>query len=463
MTLLANAANYISSLGKYIGTWDKEWECCHPSVLDFGSDEMTAIGELAGVAVPSAFAGYAFYAAWTTAQACEHECQPDGAENVFLQRSNDRTSGWTGIRQMDTYGQCDGCDEWRTTADPALIYDPWNSQILAFWIRETAGSASNVDALVRQVITNPSGSDLSYGAITDVETSTGDIMSMSMVYEAEGHLHCWVVRHATLTNNRRQIWHAESVDNGLSWSAWTRCTVDVFHEQVQTDSQPWHLEARRNPYKTGVIDLVVSCLPSAGYSGMFLALATTTLSSPTVISTSTPDKLLGPGQSGAWDQGGIYKPSFQHYRSGNEIGYLLFYDGFPSAGDYWDRVGYTSGLLGMPIVETVNNREAGELTEGTQIELTPAIGSPVESIEYGWGETEPVEPSVYSGGLEAQEGTLWWRGLGTVSGDPLQEPWQSANYIVVPASALKRGDGLGAAIKRGDGTAVAVKKGDGSV
>ncbi len=72
----------------------------------------------------------------------------------------------------------------------------------------------------------------------------------------------------------------------------------------------------------------------------------------------------------------------------------------------------------------------GYITDA-EVVLSILYSSPVDTIQYGWSTetTEPETPSTYSAAIPLQDGSLWYRGVGTVDAQTVYEEWHVATFF----------------------------------
>jgi hypothetical protein len=447
MELLAHAASPLASLGVQSST--AILQACHPSVIDF----LTEYG-IAAWPVGHADA-HRFWAVYTSDQDCINGGLP---ENLYIQVSDDGVTwevspfglalnGSETQKRLTSFGLCNISyvgQEQRTVADPGIIYDEWNDQILIFSIAEEKPSPSSGDITVklkRQTLSNTGV----VGTLQDTNIGPtwnydAPLLSPAVVYATQNHLHLWGVCDDRWFDGVQTIYHAESTDNGLTWTTPAACGPNT--NTFWPGHFPWHLDAKLRPGGGGTVDLLIMSEPADGNYGQLASLLPmqTTHAAPTTISAPlATDTILDkrPAEATEWDKS-LYRSAFVPRWENYELTFDVWYDGVTVVGTY-DRVGFTSGGLGIFSGPTVyNNRPAGSYAPGTTITLSIPAGSTADTVEYGWGATPPVSPSVYSAPVTIQESTLWWRGVdGTTPGD-----WQSAAYLVqaevfAPASGFE--------------------------
>jgi hypothetical protein len=463
--MLQHAASPLADLGVQSST--AQLQACHPSVIDF----LTEYG-IAAWPVGHQDA-HRFWAVYSSDQDCINGSLP---ENLYIQVSDDginweespfglALNGTETQKRLTNFGQCDAAyvgQEKATVADPGIIYDQWNDQILVFGLSEekpAAGSSDFTTYITRQTISNVGVvSALQNTNIGPTWNYDAPLMSPAVVYEGQNHLHMWGVGDDRWLGGDQTIYHAESTDNGLTWTTPLACSPNT--STFWANHFPWHLDAKIRPGGGGIVDLLVMSEPANGDYGTLAALLPmqSTLSNPeTLTAPLAPATVLDKQPSGttAWDKS-LYRSAFVPRWEDYEFTWDVWYDGVTVIGLY-DRVGFATGGLGIfngPA--TRNNRPAGAYLDGTAATLSIPSGSTADSIEYGWGGGAPAAPATYSAPVTIQEDTLWWRGVdGGVPGD-----WQSAAYTILMAThASKRRNGTPAgSLQRRDGSAAGISK-----
>jgi hypothetical protein len=442
--LLQHAGSPLATLGVQSST--AQLQANHPSVIDF----LTEYG-IAEWPVGHADA-HRFWAVYTSDEDCVTGALP---ENIYIQVSDDGVTwdespaglalnGSETQKRLTSFGVCNPAylgEKQRNVADPAIIYDQWDDQLIVFGISEewTSPASSDFQAYItRQTISN----QLVVGTLAHL-ASTGPTwnydnpwLSPGVVYESQNHLHMWTVAYGL-----HEIYHLESTNNGLTWGAASLCGPNT--NAFWTNHYPFHLEAKTRPEGGGIVDLLIMSEPANGDYGDFASLlpmqttltAPTTLSAPLAIDTIL-DKPAGT-TAPQWDKG-LYRSAFVPRWENHELHFDVWYDGVVQFYIY-DRVGFTSGGLGIFNGPSVyNNRSAGAYSLGTTIALSIPVGSTADIIEYGWGSTEPATPDTYSSPVTLQEAMFWWRGVdGVTPGD-----WQSAAYTFLPPRLDRLGNPL---------------------
>jgi hypothetical protein len=446
--MLDHASSPLSTLGVQSST--AQLQACHPGVIDFLAEYDIAAWP---VGHPDAHRFWAVYSS-------DEDCVNGMPENLYIQVSDDGINwevspfglalvGSETQKRITSVGVCNlsyVSHQEAVVADGELIYDPWNDQLLVFGMRTEWPSAASSDAInyiTRQTISNQGVVSSPTNEIGPIWSYDAPLMSPGVVYAGQDHLYMWAVEDDRWVDGVQEIYHTESTDNGVTWSTPTVCSPHT--STFWSGHYPWHLAAKLRPGGSGVVDLMVMSEPASGDYGDISSLlpVQTTLAAPTTLSAPlAPATILDkpPGTSAPqWDKG-LYRSTFVPRWEDYELTWDVWYDGVTQFYVY-DRVGFTSGGLGVydgPAVD--NNRPAGGYAEGTTITLSIPAGSTADSIEYGWGETEPVSPAIYTGPVEVQEGIFWWRGVdGATPGD-----WQSATYFVVYIVTIAGVSGTGA-------------------
>lgn len=375
MAILNNANNNLSTFGITLGVGFHAW---HPSIIDF----LTEYGL-------SDWNGSRFVGAWTSGEQCPTYNAP---ENPYMQRSA-LGQTWTNRVQVGTTGVCSLGEQVSTGADTALFYNRFTGKLYVYWLYEVPGVSYT---LVRKEV----NADWTLGAQT---TCTGlptqGIMSPAFVPESETLVHAYYIGTTPISEPfgptvPLQLWHSLSEDGGVTFGTPVICGEDVI--QTAFGLAPWHLEAKINPLNTNVAEIVIAATTGfAVWEGMCLVHARSRLSDPTTLYTPLTEHLLDPKglDQGEWDDAGLYRSSFVLDVVGDDLRMDLWYNGISNPGASEEaKVGYTSGLLGLPVMSSAT-RNGNEITL-----LTPWEGA---TIYYGWDEAPTTE---YTGVLTIPEG-----------------------------------------------------------
>lgn len=426
MQLLTNASGYLQGTGapNYTGGLGKKmidsWECCHPTIIDFLAEH--------GM---DTWGGYRYFCAWTTAQACTYSGEP---EDVYFQRSNNGLTDWTAPQELDMYGVCVGMTESKNSSDPCAVYDPWNDVVRVFFLRENA--ITGTSQLHMRTI-NSSGI---VGAAVPCTMGGDTFVGHSAVYVEENKLLFWAI---DFTHGKPRFVHAVSEDNGL-----TLGTLEICNDIVGAtfpNCHPWHMEVRKNPHNTNIIEILTSCQHDTGdvFEDMFTAVFRTTVQNPAVLTTLTSTRVLSKGIPSAWDEYGLYKPSFIPYYVGGDLHIRHWYDGFGYAYDgLYDLTGYTQGLI------YAHSDDHTALTrEDDTITLTGWVGSQT-FYKWGDGEWQDYNDTPFSANDEA---VLSYYSMDSVYPEAVQTYELSSSHPIklisgVSAGELKKINGSSAGI-----------------
>ncbi len=324
MTILANANDYIHSIGKIESDPDffgdpagDHLAACHASYVD-----MLKMHNIAS------WRSYRYWILITT----------DGIfmnENPYLFASNNLTS-WTEIIQVDDQGLLDG----EGSSDGSLVYDSDLNSMVLYFKRENPGQQKGIFRRTYNSSGELSAATLVISAATLGGMSPGIVRKLS-----DGNYHAWYIKPDGPTDpvGNNQIYYRSLGADGLTPGAEQACTVDVIQDGY-SGFYPWHIEARENLYIPGRVDFVIACKVAGGdvYAGMVLVHAQGSFSTPTVITTPlAPDLLLAP----AGAEVGLYRSSFALDRSGSDLLITLAYDRFGGADPDFDRIAIINGVL----------------------------------------------------------------------------------------------------------------------
>lgn len=421
--LIANAPDYLHSLGIQMAY---SWDASHPSVIDFLEEH--------GLSEWPPGSGKRYYAAWTTAEACGDYYEP---EVVYLQSTGDSAgqSNWTSRTLIDDYGTCAGPEpgEFSTgnnTADPAIIYDSWNDQLVMFVVREPEGTTT------KNIMRSTLNTSLQQSSWSQVLTGTGTSgpITPTVVYEGEDHLHMWYLTWNGVWNNAvTYIKHRESFDNGVTWGAEESVDISALTNS-HTNWYPWHFEIDVNPYYDDMLELVTSMryFDAIIDDSYYTAHARLTLADPLTLTNPLGSAhIMDPATVNSWDDWLLYKPSVIPDRDGAEVKLRLWYNGAPD-GLYdgvettlYDVTGYAEGVIGLYIPWVDNDKAGGVYTAGTTITLSTPVNSTADAIKYRW---DGGVWQTYSAPVTMQDGLFEWYGEDTGSGETMAV--QSDSYLI---------------------------------
>ena len=428
-------------------------EGCHPSIIDFqtqfGIDQW-----------PAGHANkYRYLAAFSSDELCDRtEGTP---EDIFLMVSDDGVNWVAPPRWVTgsivvpatteplqiTSAACGG----DFYSDPCLAYNQWTDTVHLYY---------NLDNdTVSELHHIPISNTWVLGSLTTVDVFDPNdevsLQSIAVVFESATIAHSWSQlfwpgNAANGYTKEAKIKYIKSTDGGVTWDnlatakLWDDTTAlcnDIALNWPNTIA--WHQEVKFRPGSSNTVDMLMYIEPVAVDNAnvdtpYFISLLSTTLTTPKVLTFPLgTGKLIDCSASGgraSWAYG-CYKSSFVPKIVDYKYYIDLWLDFAPCGVYVAGAYRYSThdqfavildsdiGLVSGPA--TNNNRVAGAYYATVQITLSIPSGSTADSIDYGWGETEPT-PITYSGPINIQEGTLWVRGVeGATPGD-----WKTVDYTL---------------------------------
>lgn len=309
----------------YIPTYDYSAQPTHPCIIDFLYEQ--APGKTWG--------GYRYWMIMTPFP------YMDGTkENPDLICSNDGIH-WMNPKNLKNPLALPDPPIYVDNADPEIIYNPQTNELWTYYI--TRGQLAAI-MLIRVK------EDMTYSAPV-VLVHNGDLVSPTVWRESASSWHMWVI-----TVSTQKLYHLYSTD-GIHWRNPVLCLNSLNKDPFQklgTGYKIWHGECKPN-IKENRIEFIFCARDywAGGHPSNtpYLIYAECAMNNPTVIQTPLSQYLMVCSWGNKWDNGKLYRSTFEIIDVDTAYLYKIWYAGMSSIGKW--GIGFVQAEIGTTYTKTI--------------------------------------------------------------------------------------------------------------